>query len=541
MTETSAPTRASWLPLIIVMLCQIQLSFNAFNVSIAGITTDLGIPATSVGTALTTGTFAMAGFILLGAKVGARIGVRRAFQIGVLVPAAAAFVITFAQNGTELFIAQAISGASVALSAPALTVLIARNYRGRQQAQAIGFLASAIPLAQVISLLIAGYFASTIGWRWSFALVGCIGLLNFALSWLLKPITADGNVAIDWTGAVLSSAAIISISFGFTGLVSWGFWHATAQAPFSIAGLSPVPFFLIVGLVLLILFFIHQGKKTAAGTVPLLNLKVVKGVKAHATLIVMSAMLFVGTATSFLMPLYMQMVRGLGGLETSLSVVPYTISIFIANTLVVRLYDRFSPAQIARTGLWVVTIALGWLGVTILTGLGQWAVILGLITLGLAQGCIVALVFNTLLTLSPADAAGDVGAVRGVTHNVSGSAGIAVASAIAVAILGGTVASSAQSSEHISTQLVHRLDFGNVNFITDDHVVDILHKAGATESEVTAGGQYFANARLSALSITMFILAALALAASFAAPGMPRKTRSEGSSDAPAPEAPEES
>ena len=539
MTETASPSRASWLPLIIVMLCQIQLSFNAFNVSIAGITTDLGIPATAVGTALTTGTFAMAGFILLGAKVGARIGVRRAFQIGVLVPAASAFVIAIAQNGTELFIAQAISGASVALSAPALTVLIARNYRGRQQAQAIGFLASAIPLAQVISLLIAGYFASTIGWRWSFVLVGGIGVLNFALSWLLKPIDADGSVVIDWQGAALSSAAIISISFGFTGLVSWGLWTASAQAPFTIAGLSPVPFFLLAGLILLILFFIHQGKKTAAGKVPLLNLKVVKGAKAHATLIVMSIMLFVGTATSFLMPLYMQMVRGLDGLQTSLSVVPYTISIFIANTLVARLYDRFSAAQIGRTGLWVVTIALAWLGLTILTGLGQWAVVLGLITLGLAQGCIVALVFNTLLTLSPSDAAGDVGAVRGVTHNVSGSAGIAVASAIAVAILGGTVASSAQASEHISTQLVQRLDFGNVNFITDDHVVDILQKAGASESEVTAGGQYFANARLSALSITLFILAALALAASFAAPGMPRKNRSQQANEMLSPEAEE--
>lgn len=527
MSETQTSARASWLPLIIVMLCQIQLSFNAFNVSIAGITHDLNIPATSVGTALTTGTFAMAGFILLGAKIGARMGTRLAFQIGVLVPAAAAFIVAMAQNGTQLFIAQAISGASVALSAPTLTVLIARNYKGRQQAQAIGFLASAIPLAQVISLLIAGYFATTIGWRWSFVLVGGIGILNFLLSWLLKPIKRDSSVLIDWVGAALSSAAIISISFGFTGLVSWGVWKAHAQAPFTIAGLSPVPFFLALGLVLLIIFLVHQSKRTGRGRIPLLNLRVVRGRKAHATLIVMSLMLFVGTATSFVMPLYMQVVRGFDGLQTSLAVVPYTISIFVANTLVARLYDRFSAAQIARTGLWVVTLALGWLGFTILTGLGQWAVILGLVVLGLAQGCIVALVFNTLLTLSPTNAAGDVGAVRGVTHNVSGSAGIAVASAIAVAILGGTVASSAHASERISPELLQRIEFENVNFITDDHLAGVLNKAGASDTEISAGTEYFADARLNALSTTMFILAGIALAASFAAPGMPRSPRTE--------------
>lgn len=80
---------------------------------------------------------------------------RRAFQIGVLIPGLAALLIATVQNGTTLFVAQALSGASVALSAPAPTVLIARNYHGKQQAQAIAFLASAIPLAQVISLLIA--------------------------------------------------------------------------------------------------------------------------------------------------------------------------------------------------------------------------------------------------------------------------------------------------------------------------------------------------------------------------------------------------
>ena len=116
-------TKVSWLPLIIVMMCQIQLSFNAFNVSITGITQDLNIPATAVGTALTTGTFAMASFILLGAKMGAKIGIRRAFQIGVLVPGLAAAIIALAQNGTMLFVAQALSGASVALSAPALTAV----------------------------------------------------------------------------------------------------------------------------------------------------------------------------------------------------------------------------------------------------------------------------------------------------------------------------------------------------------------------------------------------------------------------------------
>ena len=42
---------------------------------------------------------------------------------------------------------------------PRSTVVVASNYHGKQQGQATGFLASAIPLAQVVSLLIAGALA----------------------------------------------------------------------------------------------------------------------------------------------------------------------------------------------------------------------------------------------------------------------------------------------------------------------------------------------------------------------------------------------
>ncbi len=362
---TGIETKASWLPLIIVMLAQIQISFNAFNVSINGITQDLNIPATAVGTALTTGTFAMASFILLGAKVGAKIGVRRAFQIGVLIPAIAAAVIAVAINGPMLFVAQALSGASVALAAPAFTVMIAANYHNKQQAQAVGFLASAIPLAQVISLLIAGYFATTIGWRWSFALVSALGFANFLLSWRLQPVAPQKDLVIDGRGALLSSLAIVLLSLGFSGLNAWGILLATPSAPFNILGLSPVPFLLVLGVIFAQASFVWTRKRMAEQKAPLFSLEVLDTPEERATVWSMATMLFVGTAASFLLPLYMQVVQGLNGLQTSFSIIPYTLSIFVANLLVARLYDRFAPRHIARAGFIVVAAALTLLAFTI--------------------------------------------------------------------------------------------------------------------------------------------------------------------------------
>ena len=512
-TTSAGPddTKASWLPLMVVMLCQIQISFNAFNVSIKGITTDLGIPASSVGLALTTGTFAMAGFILLGAKLGARFGVRRALQIGTVIPMLAAATIAVAQNGTMLFVAQAMSGASVALAAPALTVLIARSYHGKQQAQAIGFLASAIPLAQVVSLLIAGSFASSIGWRWSFALLAAIGALNFAMSWLLDPIPPQDDVVIDWRGAALSSSAVILISCGFSFLNAWGLIRATPDAPFSVAGLSPVPILLIGGLVFAQAFFKWTRRRMDAGEPVLFSLDVLRSADERSVVACMATMLFVGTAASFLLPLYMQVVQGFSGIKTSLSIIPYTMSIFIANTLVVRLYDRFNPRQIARVGFVVVAGALTLLAFTIRNDWHQVVVVIGLVALGLAQGCIVALVFNVLLSSVPKKLAGDVGAWRGLTHNISGSAGIAVGTALAVSLLGGIVMRDAIASPAISQELTHQVNFDNVDFITNGQLKDALATTSATPAEIDAAVDLYEDARVRALRTTMMVLALLAL------------------------------
>jgi MFS family permease len=515
-------TRSSWLPLAIVMLCQVQLSFNAFNVSIQGIVEDLGIPASSVGLALTTSTFAMAGFVLLGARMAARMGVRKALQVGMIGPTVAAIVISITSVGWSLFAVQALSGATTALVAPSLTVIIASNYRGKQQAQAIGFLASAIPLAQVVSLLIAGAFASSIGWRWSFVLLAAIGISNLVLSFRLPAVAPRPDIVIDWTGAALSSIGIILLSAGFSFLNAWGLVSADADAPFDIAGLSPVIFLLLGGIVLVHAFFRWTRRRMDAGLPPLFSLDVLRSSKERSIVACMSLMLFIGTATSFLLPLYMQVVQGYSGWKTSLSIVPYTLSIFVANTLAARLYDRFSPARIARVAFAFVFLALTLIAFTISNDWGQITIVIGLVTMGLAQGCIVALVFNKLLMSVPKEQAGDVGAFRGLTHNLSGSAGIAVATAIAISTLGIFVTRDVASSTIFTDQLVQEVNLDNADFITNDQLTAILEeRTSATPAEVDAAVEVMSDARLNALQLTLMLLAALALLALVPAGGMP--------------------
>ncbi len=516
--------KVSWLPLIVVVLTQIQASFNvnALTVSMAGLTSDLSIPATAIGTAITTGTFSMAAFILLGAKIGSKFGSKRVFQIAVFIHALSMLLVTLAVNGTMLFIGQALGGAVIALIAPALTVFIAANYKGKQQAQAIGFLAAAIPGAGVLALLIAGSFATTIGWRYSFALVVLLGIFNLLLSTRLKKIDPQSELVIDWKGAAIASSAIILLSFGFSGLTTWGAFLAKPTAPFSILGLSPALIFIVIGIFLVQVFFAWLRKRQAEKKSQLFNLEVLDTMEERATTWCMSLMLFIGTAANFLIPLYMQVVQGLSSIQTSFSIIPYTLSIFIANTVVARFYDKYPPRQIARVAFIVVAFALTLIAFTIRNEWGQLLVVFGLIMLGLGQGAIVALVFNTLLSASPKELAGDVGAWRGLVHNISGSVGISIATVFAVSLLSMMILTSATASPIITPEIIEQLNFDKVNFITNVQVEDILaNTIGANPEEVAKAVLINTEARLGALKISLLGLAVLALLAIVPAGRMP--------------------
>lgn len=526
---TATTAKAPWLPLIVVVLTQIQASFavNALTVSMQGITTDLDTPATSVGTAITAGTFGMAAFILLGAKIGARFGTRRVFQIAVIIHGAAMACVALSVSPAMLFIAQAASGAVIALIAPALTVFIATNYHGPAQARAIGFLAAAIPLAGVLALLLAGTFATTIGWRWSFWLVVALAVLNLVLSTRLNPVEPQRELKIDWTGAIIAAVSIILLSFGFSGLNSWGVTLATPDAPFSILGMSPAPIFILLGLIGGQIFFTWLRRRTREHRSRIFDLRVLATGSERAVTACMAIMLFVGTAANFLIPLYMQVVQGRSGISTSFSIIPYTISIFLASTFVAVLYKRFPPRHLASAGFAVVALGLSLLAFTIKGEWSQGLVVAGLIILGLGQGSIVALVFNTLLSAAPKKLAGDVGAWRGLVHNLSGSVGIAVATAFAVGLLGTIISSEADAHPEIPATLIEQVNLDNVNFVTNDHLVEVMSSTTATPEQVDAAVAINEDARLRALNVSLLALAGLALLAIVPATRMPGRKNAD--------------
>lgn len=456
---------------------------------------------------------AVAGLVMLGAKLGQRFGARRAFQIGAAGHGVGMAMMVVADSPAMMFAAQAVAGIAAALLVPALVVMIATHYQGRQQSQAIGFLQSAQAIAGVMAFLIAGALATAFGWRSSYVLICGIAVVVLILSFRLKQVPAVPSIRIDWLGAVLIAVSMVLISLGVDNLNRWGALTAADGAPVSLFGLSPAPIMVIVGVVFGQAFFLWSSQRAKKHLSPLLALETVDSPIKIAAVFCLLIIGSLGPAITFLIPLYIQIVQGSSEFQTSLALIPYSLSIFAAAFLSVKLFDRLTPRVIGVYGFALVAGGLTFLAFAIQNEWSSLAVLAGLIVTGLGEGALLTLMFNIMVRTSPSKYAGDVGALRGTVNNLSNAVGTAIAAVLVVGVLAANVGHELNYYTSISPELVAQINLDNVDFISNDRLDERLTELGASAEDTALAHQLNETARLNALKVSFLLLAALALLA----------------------------
>ncbi|MDF2563182.1 MAG: transporter [Microbacterium sp.] len=523
-TEATGIRRASWVPMIGLFLAQILMSYNvsALPVSLGGMVDTFGVPPTDVSTAIVTYGLVVAALVMVGAKIGQRVGWVPMFRIVIALFAVSAVLMIIAPTVGFVILAQALAGASAAIIVPSLVALIAENYHGAQQATAIGSLGSARALAGVSAFLIGGTLATLVGWRQVFVVVLLLAVAVFLLSFRLRGEPGNPGIKIDLVAAALIGLGIVALTLGVNNLNRWGIVMARPDAPFDILGLSPAPLLLLIGLVLVQLFFLWTRRRTKAGKFPLVSLSVFGSSGERAAVYAMFIVVGMEAALNFTIPLYIQIVQGRTPFDTSLAMLPFNLTVFFTAMLVVRFYRRFPPRTIGIFSFGLTTIALVWLAFVVTNNWETLPTILGLFVFGVGQGALVTLVFNVLVTASPKELAGDVGSVRGTTQNLASAVGTAVAGALLVGILSVNVISSLAEHPELSPELVSQIDLDRVNFVSNDQLKNVLdEQTDASPAQVDAAVALNEEARLSALKLGLLILAGVSAIAIVPASRLP--------------------
>jgi MFS family permease len=522
--ENALIAKASWAPMIGLFLAQVLMSFNvaALPVSIGGMVEEFGVPPTAVSTAIVTYGLMVAALVMVGAKLGQRFGWVLVFRIVVGLFGLAELLMVFAPTIEWVIAAQAFAGASAAIIVPSLVALIAENYHGPQQATAIGSLGSARAISGVSAFFIGGALGTLVGWRPVFLILLVLAVVVFALSFTLRSDKGDPGIKIDLVAALFIGSGIVLLTLGFNNLNTWGILLATPNAPFDVLGLSPAPVFVVLGLILGQAFFVWTRRRTREGKVPLVSLSVLGSSRERAAVYAMFVIVSLEAAINFTVPLYIQIVQGRTPFDTSLAMMPFNVTVFITATLVVRFYRRYAPRTIALFSFILTTVALLWLSFVVTNDWETVPTIAGLIVFGIGQGALVTLVFNVLVTSAPKELAGDVGSIRGTTQNLASAVGTAIAGAMLVTILSMNIAQAVANDVEIPDEVVAQVDLGEVNFVSNDQLREVLDATDATDAQVDAAVQINTDARLSALKLGLLIMAGVSALAIIPASRLPK-------------------
>ncbi len=503
---------ASWLPMIVIAMGQMLMSFNvaALPVSMSGMVASFNTPPTTVGTAIVMYSLGVSGFVMLGGKLGQRFGSKIFFQVAVALFLVAMITMVLSPTAGVMLAGQALAGFAGASLVPSLVALIANHYKGAQQAKAVGWLGSARAIAGVLAFVIVGYVAM-INWRLAFGLLIVHASVLLLLSFKLKPSVPNPAIKIDVMGVILSAVAVILISFGFNNLRNWGLTLALPAAPFDLFGISPAPLMIGLGLMIFMAFFLWSHKQATKGNTPLLALQVVDSPKEWAAVFTLFLIVATEAAINFTVPLYIQIIQGRTSAATSVAMMPFMLTVFFTAILIVRLYAKFTPRTIARGAFGLVAAGALWLAFVVSNDWSVFPVIVGLITVGLGQGALVTLLFNVLVTASPKELAGDVGALRGVTQNLAAAVGTALMGTLVVGVLSAGVMSRVADNPLISAEMKAEVNLDSINFLNNERLKERLEATSAAPEQIAEAVRINTDARLQALKIGFFVLACVAL------------------------------
>ena len=513
----------SWVPMIAIAFGQMIMSFNVASLPVAlgGMVQSFNVPPTTVATGIVTYSMLVAGFVMLGAKLNQRFGALKVFRIVVSLFGAAQVLMTFSPNATIMILAQGLCGAAGAALVPSLVALIAENYKGKQQATALGALGSARAAAGVLAFVIGGVLGTYIGWRPAFGILIVVSAITVFLSFRLKADEGRPEVQIDLVGVALAATAIVMISFGFNNLNRWGLGIATPGAPFNIFGLSPAPIMIVIGVFLGQTFLTWTRRRQAAGKTPLLALEVIESPQERAAVYSMFAVVALEAMLNFSVPLYIQIVQGRSPIATAIAMMPFNLTVFFAAMLIVRFYTRFTPRQIGRYGFTLCTIALLWLAFVVRNDWSAGPVLIGLVLFGAGQGALVTLLFNVLVTSSPKELAGDVGSLRGTTNNLAAAVGTAVSGALLVGLLSAIMLSAIAATPRLTPELQAQVNLDSINFVSNDRLQETLARTTASPEQIAEAVRVNSESRLRALKIGLLLMALVAMLAIFPASKLP--------------------
>jgi len=440
------PTATPQGVLLPLALAQFICSYAAsnMNVAISSIAADLGTTVSGVQTTIAVFTLTKAALMIPGSKLTDILGRTNLIRRGLLVYGVGALIAAAAPGLGILILGYSLlEGIGTALLIPPVYILATVFYPDlTSRARAFGAISAAGGIGAAAGPLVGGIITTAISWRAAFgvqALVGGIVILQSRS--IVDPGVQGPKPGFDIVGTILSAAGLFFIVVGILQASTYGWVRAgqdfvignTVVIPEG--GVSPVWVFVLIGVVLLALFFRHIRSMERAGKEPLLSTRLFQNRTSNLGLITQNIQWLVLLGLSFVVSVYVQTVRGYSAIETGLILTPATIGILLSSMAAGRLAQKRSQATLIRAGFVVTVVGVLLLLLLVRETSNVFTFAPGLFLVGVGVGVMLTSSVNVVQSAFPEEDQGEISGLSRSVSNLGSSLGVAIAGTVIVSSL----------------------------------------------------------------------------------------------------------
>lgn len=271
-----------------------------------------------------------------------RFGMKRVYVTGLSLFVLGSFLCGIAPSFWLLVLARALQGLGGGIAMPLGSALLMSSFPVREQGTALGIFGMALVVAPALGPILGGFLVDQGMWRWIFFINVPIGLLGIFLAsrWLRPPLNLR-SVPLDVWGLITAALGAGAILYAASITADRGWTDPQVLMLFAVG---------LVGLAVFAYIELFRAPY------PLLNLRLFQNrVFLNASMVGWVSVLALFGA-EFLMPLYLQALRGLSALLTGLTLLPLAVAAAICTPIAGRLYDKVGPRPLVVTGFTILSI-----------------------------------------------------------------------------------------------------------------------------------------------------------------------------------------
>jgi len=429
-----APQKNPWLVLMVFSLGLFMtlLDLTIVNIAIPSIVDDLKAPLDGILWMLNAYSLVYAVLLITSARLGDMFGPRALFVTGVATFTVASGLSGLAQDPTQLILARAAQGLGAALIAPQGLPMITSLFAPEKRAGVFAVFGILAGLAVVLGPTLGGLIVTNLGWRWIFYVNIPVGIALIVAAFTLVPDLRLGKShRLDIPGVVLASVGLLLIVYGLIEgqRFDWGV----------VTGFVTIPEIIAAGVVLLVAFVFYE--RGVQDREPLLPFAVFENRNFTLMVFVLMAMGFAILGVFLPLTIYFQSVLGFDAFTAGLTIAPMPLAMMIGSGFVASQVQKIGPKPFLFVGLTLFTIALGYIAWTVSADGGRWALLPGLILMGIGLSG----VWTPLYDLATRDLKPELAGTASGVLNTMQELGTVIASAAIGAVLQNQLASSLRS------------------------------------------------------------------------------------------------